>query len=164
MKRKTRGYACDVSRYHSYVIINLILLLIFFVCVQKLCIKGMANIKTLIGLVNVFGSYIGPNDDTVQIFSPSTSSLLTLSECSEANPAKRTDLKRLLKEALPSQSSEVFKKAMARAKKAASVLLLLSLESAETTFVCSFQNFEQIFSLDVGKVFVVTLFISLLCF
>ncbi|XP_078342508.1 uncharacterized protein LOC144628299 [Oculina patagonica] len=118
---------------------------------QKVCIKGMANIKTLIGLVNVFGSNIGPNDDTVQIFSPSTSSLLTISECSEVNLAKRTDFKRLLKESLHSQPSELFKKAMVRAKKAASILLMRSLESVETTFVCSFQGFEQIFSLDLGK-------------
>ncbi len=143
-----------------YVIVNLI----NFLCVQKVCIKGMANIKTLIGLVNVFGSNIGPNHDTVQIFSPSTSSLLTISECSEANPAKRTDIKRLLKEALQSKPPELFKKVMLRAKKAASILLMRSLETIETTFVCGFQCFEQIFSLDLGKVFVLTLFILLLCF
>ena len=130
---------------------------IFYFVYQKVCIKGMANIKTLIGLVNVFGSDIGPNHDTVRIFSPSTSSLLTLSECSEAAPAKGIELKSLLKETLQRQPSEVFKKALVRAKKAASVLLMRSLETVETTFVSSFQCFEQIFSLDLGKVFVVAL-------
>lgn len=117
----------------------------------------MTTINTLTGMVNVFGSNIGPNHNTVQIFSPSTSSLLTLSECSETDPVKGNDLKRLLKEALQNQSSDVCKKAMVRAKKAASVLLMMSLESVETTFVCSFQCFEQIFSWDLGKVFVVSL-------
>ncbi|KAJ7336072.1 Polynucleotide 5'-hydroxyl-kinase nol9 [Desmophyllum pertusum] len=118
---------------------------------QKVCIKGMALIKTLTGLVNIFGSNIGPNHDAVQIFSPSTSSLVTLSECSEVDTTKKTDLKKLLKDALQSQSSEVFKKALARAKKAATVLLMTSLQTVDTNFVCSFQCFEQIFSLDLGK-------------
>lgn len=115
----------------------------------------MALVKTLTGLVNIFGSNIGSDHDAVQIFSPSTSSLLTISECSAADATKRTDLKRLLKESLQSQSSAVFKKAMVRAKKAASVLLMKAVETVETIFVCSFPCFEEIFSLDLGKVFVV---------
>lgn len=119
----------------------------------------MALIKTLTGLVNIFGCNIGSNHDAVQIFSPSTSSLLTISECSEADVTKRTDLKRLLKESLQSQPLEVFKKAMVRTKKAASVLLMKAIENVETTFVCSFPSFEEIFSFDLGKVFVVELLI-----
>jgi len=111
----------------------------------------MALIKTLTGLVNIFGYNIGPNHDALQVFSPSTSSLLTISECSEADATKRTDFKRLLKESLQSQPLEVFKKAMVRTKKAASVLLMKAIQTVETTFVCSFPSFEEIFSLDLGK-------------
>ena len=85
-----------------------------------------------------------------------------MSECSEADAVTRTDLKRLLKESLPSQPLEVFKKAIARTKKAASVLLVRAVQTVETTFVCSFPSFEEIFSLDLGKVFGVELLISLL--
>ena len=115
----------------------------------------MALIRTLTGLVNIFGYNIGSNHDSVQIFSPSTSSLLTISECSEADATKRTDLKRLLKESLQNQPSEVFKKVMLRTKRAASVVLMRAIETVETTFVCSFPSFEEIFSLDLGKVFIV---------
>lgn len=128
-------------------------------CLQKVCIKGMALIKTLTGLVNIFGCNIGSNHDAVQIFSPSTSSLLTISECSELDATIRTDLKRLLKKSLQSQPLEVFKKALVRTKKAASVLLIRAIETLETTFVCSFSNFEEIFSLDLGKVIVVELLV-----
>jgi len=117
----------------------------------------MALVKTLTGLVNIFGCNIGPNHDAVQVFSPGTSSLLTLSECSETDATKKMDLKRLLKESLQNQPLDVFKKAMARTKKAASVLLMTAIETVETTFVCSFPSFEEIFNLDLGKVFVVEL-------
>ena len=126
-------------------------------CLQKVSIKGMTLIKTLTGLVNIFGCNIGSNHDAVHIFSPSTSSLLTISECSELDAAIRTDLKRLLKESLRSQPLEVFKKALVRAKKAASVFLMRAIETLETTFVCSFSSFEEIFSLNLGKVIVVEL-------
>lgn len=121
-------------------------------CSQKVCIKGIALIKTLTGLVNIFGCNIGSNHDAVQIFSPSTSSLLTISECSEADATKTTDLKRLLQESLKSQPLEVFKKARIRTKKASSVILMRAMETVETTFVCSFPSFKEIFSLDLGKV------------
>lgn len=130
---------------------------------QKVCIKGIALIKTLTGLVNIFGCNIGSSRDAVQIFSPSTSSLLTISECSEADATKTTDLKRLLQQSLKSQPLEVFKKAMVRAKKASSVILMRAMETVETTFVCSFPSFEKIFSLDLGKVIVVQLFKSCYC-
>ena len=112
----------------------------------------MALIKTLTGLVNIFGCNIGSNHDAVQIFSPSTSSLLTISECSELDAGMRTDLKRLLKNSLQSQPLEVIKRALVRTKKAASVLLMRPIETLETTFVCSFSSFEEIFSLDLDKV------------
>jgi len=121
-------------------------------CLQKVCIKGIALIKTLAGLVNIFGCNIGSRHDAVQIYSPSTSSLLTISECSEADATKTTDLKRLLQESLKSQPLEVFKKAMVRTKKASSVILMRAMETVETTFVCSFPSFEGIFSLDLAKV------------
>ena len=129
----------------------------YFIFLQKVCIKGVALIKTFTGLVNIFGCNIGPSHDAVQVFSPGTSSLLTLSECSETDATKRTDLKRLLKESLQNQPLDVFKKALARTKKAASVLLMKATETVETTFVCSFPSFEEIFNLDLGKVFVVEL-------
>ena len=62
-----------------------------------------------------------------------------------------------MKNSLQSQPLEVIKKALVRTKKAASVLLMRPIETLKTTFVCSFSSFEEIFSLDLGKVIVVEL-------
>ena len=123
----------------------------------------MANVKAITGLVNILGSNIGPDHEAVQIISPSTSSLISLSESSDDKITKKTDLKRTLKESLQSQSSEVLKKATKRAKQAAVVLLMTSLQTVETSFISSFQCFEEIFSLDLGKVhvLVVALYLAL---
>ena len=119
---------------------------------QKVCIKGMAQIKTLIGSADVYGSIIKADHDPVEIFSPCTSSLVVLSECSRENSSNSTILKRTLQDALQNQPSEVMKKALVRAKKAATVLVIKSLQTIEATFVCSLQSFHDIFSLDLGKV------------
>ena len=119
---------------------------------QSVSIKGLAQIKTLIGSAEVFGFILEANHGPVEIFSPSTSSLVTVSECSKGDSSNRTNLKTTLQDALQNQPSDVIKKILARAKKAAVVLLISSLQSVEMNFVCSFQSFQDIFSLDLGKV------------
>ena len=116
----------------------------------------MAQIKTLIGSADVYGStcIIKADHGPVEIFSPCTSSLVVLSECSRENSSNSTNLKRTLQDALQNQPSEMMKKALVRAKKAATVLVMKSLKTIEATFVCSLQSFHDnfIFSLDLGKV------------
>ena len=114
----------------------------------------MALIKTLIGSVEVYGSVLGPDHDPVEIFCPSTSSLAVLSEHSEENSSRGINLKRKFQDVLQNQPPEVMKKALVRSRKSATVLLMKSLQTVETNFVCSFQRFHDIFSLNLGKVFV----------
>lgn len=123
-----------------------------FVSQQNVCIKGSAKITALVGLAEVMGSILKPGHESVEIFSASTSSLLTLSECSKDSSSSKSNLKRTLQNALQRQPSEVMKKALVRARKAATVLLLKSLQTVEMKFVCSFQSFQDIFNLDLGKV------------
>lgn len=113
--------------------------------------KGLANVKVLIGVVNILGSNIGPEHEAVQIFSPSSSSLISLCEFSDTKIKLETK-KRTLKETLPKQLSDLIQKAVKRAKKAAAVLLISSLQTVETSFVSSFQCYEGIFNLDLDKV------------
>lgn len=54
--------------------------LLFLAKGQRVCMKGLANVKVLIGVVNILGSNIGPEHEAVQIFSPSSSSLISLCE------------------------------------------------------------------------------------
>ena len=128
--------------------------LFVFVLNQRVCIKGLAQIKTLIGSVEVYGSVLGPDHDPVEIFCPSTSSLAVLSEHSEENSSRGINLKRTFQDVLQNQPPEVMKKALVRSRKSATVLLMKSLQTVETNFVCSFQRFHDIFSLNLGKVFV----------
>ena len=128
--------------------------LFVFVLNQRVCIKGLALIKTLIGSVEVYGSVLGPDHDPVEIFCPSTSSLAVLSEHSEENSSRGINLKRTFQDVLQNQPPEVMKKALVRSRKSATVLLMKSLQTVETNFVCSFQRFHDIFSLNLGKVFV----------
>ena len=124
--------------------------------------KGLANVKVLIGVVNILGSNIGPEHEAVQIFSPSSSSLISLCEFSDAKIKLETK-KRTLRETLQKQSSDLIQKAVKRAKKAATVLLISSLQTVETSFVSSFQCYEGIFNLDLDKVdaFAITLQVTL---
>lgn len=123
--------------------------------------KGLANVKVLIGVVNILGSNIGPEHEAVQIFSPSSSSLISLCEFSDAKIKLETK-KRTLRDTLQKQSSDLIQKAVKRAKKAATVLLISSLQTVETSFVSSFQCYEGIFNLDLDKVdaFAITLQIT----
>ena len=125
--------------------------------------KGLANVKVLIGVVNILGSNIGPEHEAVQIFSPSSSSLISLCEFNSDAKIKLEPKKRTLKETLQKQSSDLIQKAVKRAKKAATVLLISSLQTVETSFVSSFQCYEGIFNLDLDKVdaFAITLQITL---
>lgn len=123
-----------------------------FVLNQRVCIKGLALIKTLIGAVEVYGSVLGPGHDPVEIFCPSTSSLAVLSEHSEENCSRGINLKRTFQDVLQNQPPEVMKKVLVRSRKSATVLLMKSLQIVETNFVCSFQRFHDIFSLNLGKV------------
>lgn len=124
--------------------------LLFLAKGQRVCIKGLANVKVLIGVVNILGSNIGPEHEAVQIFSPSSSSLISLCEFSDAKIKLETK-KRTLRETLQKQSSDLIQKAVKRAKKAATVLLISSLQTVETSFVSSFQCYEGIFNLDLDK-------------
>ena len=125
--------------------------------------KGLANVKVLIGVVNILGSNIGPEHEAVQIFSPSSSSLISLCEFNSDAKIQLETKKRTLKETLQKQSSDLIQKAVKRAKKAATVLLISSLQTVETSFVSSFQCYEGIFNLDLDKVdaFAITLQITL---
>ncbi|CAH3188431.1 unnamed protein product [Porites evermanni] len=119
---------------------------------QRVCIKGLALIKTLIGSVEVYGSVLRPDHDPVEIFCPSTSSLAVLSEHSEENSSRGINLKRTFQDVLQNQPPEVMKKALVRSRKSATVLLMKSLQTVETNFVCSIQRFHDIFSSNLGKV------------
>lgn len=127
-------------------------MLFVFLLNQRVCIKGLALIKTLIGSVEVYGSVLRPDHDPVEIFCPSTSSLAVLSEYSEENSSRGINLKRTFQDVLQNQPPEVMKKALVRSRKSATVLLMKSLQTVETNFVCSFQRFHDIFSSNLGKV------------
>ena len=129
-------------------------MLFVFLLNQRVCIKGLALIKTLIGSVEVYGSVLRPDHDPVEIFCPSTSSLAVLSEYSEENSSRGINLKRTFQDVLQNQPPEVMKKALVRSRKSATVLLMKSLQTVETNFVCSIQRFHDIFSSNLGKVFV----------
>lgn len=118
---------------------------------QKVCIKGSVKIKALTGSAEVFGYVIKAEYKPVELFSPGTSSLVTLSECGKEDSSTTTNVRKTLLDALQNQPSEVIKKALTRAKKASAVLLMRSVQSVEMNFVCSFQSFQDIFSLDLGK-------------
>ena len=106
------------------------------------------------GSAEVFGYVIKAEYKPVELFSPGTSSLVTLSECGKEDSSTTTNVRKTLLDALQNQPSEVIKKALTRAKKASAVLLMRSVQSVEMNFVCSFQSFQDIFSLDFGKVHV----------
>ena len=106
------------------------------------------------GSAEVFGYVIKVEYKTVELFSPGTSSLVALSECGKEDSSIRTNVRKTLLDALQNQPSEVIKKALTRAKKASAVLLMRSVQSVEMNFVCSFQSFQDVFSLDLGKVLV----------
>ena len=152
----TDAHYCYFINESSSFSFEIISLLCFFVFVlnQRVCIKGLALIKTLIGSVEVYGSVLGPDHDPVEIFCPSTSSLAVLSECSEENSSRGINLKRTFQDVLQNQPPEVMKKALVRSRKSATVLLMKSLQTRETNFVCSIQRFHDIFSSNLGKVFV----------
>lgn len=110
----------------------------------------MASVKVLIGVVNIFGSNIGPDDEAVQVFSPSSSSLISLCELNDAKITLEAK-KRILKGTLQKQSSDLIQKTIKRAKKAAAVILISSLQTVETSFVSSCQHYEEIFNPELDK-------------
>lgn len=111
----------------------------------------MASVKVLIGVVNIFGSNIGPDHEAVQVFSPSSSSLISLCELNDAKITLEAK-KRILKGTLQKQSSDLIQKTIKRAKKAAAVILISSLQTVETSFVSSCQHYEEIFNPELDKV------------
>ena len=146
-------YCYLIKEFFIYFFLNYFVLFVF-VLNQRVCIKGLALIKTLIGSVEVYGSVLRHDHDPVEIFCPSTSSLAVLSEHSEENCSSGINLKRTFQDVLQNQPPEVMKKALVRSRKLATVLLMKSLQTVETNFVCSIQRFHDIFSSNLGKVFV----------
>lgn len=119
---------------------------------QKVCIKGLAQIEVLCGSTDIFGSILKPGHAPVDIFSGSTSSLITFSECSQDDFSTGKDFSGKMQHALRNQPQEVMKMIIARGMKMASILLLKSLQTVEVNFVSSFKKYGDIFKLELGKV------------
>ena len=111
------------------------------------------ELDVLAGSVCVLGYIVlQEQQKSYKIFSPSTSSLITLEECgnlkSTATSQERDSIQKLLK----TQGKDVVKKGTLRAKKAAAVLLFRTFTSLEADFVCQFPPFQEIFSSNVCEV------------
>ncbi|XP_015767061.1 PREDICTED: polynucleotide 5'-hydroxyl-kinase NOL9-like [Acropora digitifera] len=126
--------------------------LLFLTKGQKVCIKGVAQIEVLCGSADIFGSILKPGHVPVDIFSGSTSSLITFSQCSQDDFSTAKDCSGKIQHALRNQPPEIMKMIIARGMKMASVLLLKSLQTVEVNFVSSFKKYGDIFKLELGKV------------
>lgn len=125
--------------------------LLFLTKGQKVCIKGVAQIEVLCGSTDIFGSILKPGHVPVDIFSGSTSSLITFSECSQDDFSTAKDCSGKIQHALRNQPPEIMKMIIARGMKMASILLLKSLQTVEVNFVSSFKKYGDIFKLELGK-------------
>ena len=101
-------------------------------------------------MADVFGYKLKFSGGPVNIFS--SASLLVITECSENNLVKRTGLRIVMVKGLHTQSREIIKKAVTRAKNVSSVLLLKSLQTVQVEFICGIEHFQDIFHFDSGKV------------
>ena len=113
---------------------------------QALAVQGKVSIKLLQGAIDVMGYKMNTGQQT-SLFSPNFSSLLTIKECrkDEDTLTKQS----LIKDLVDANDQQTKKKAIARAQKASSVILMSKTESVETDFVRQFKEYKDCFTVKV---------------
>ena len=117
-----------------------------------MAVRGKVRLRPLSGSVDVLGHTLTAGLKTYQIFSTSTSSFLTITACSSdgGNSSERLqDIREVLKN--HGCDTEKIKKALSRAREAASVVLLQQLTHPAAEFVCHYEPYCSIFSDTTGK-------------
>lgn len=109
---------------------------------QTVAIQGKALLLLIKGSVDILGYEVKQDSQTYKLFSPSSSSLLTMRECNKET--NNTHSSSRLSEILSPQSAKLKKIALARTHKAASVLLMDGLQSLETDFITQYKEYDDI--------------------
>ena len=122
---------------------------------KNVAILGKVGIKPLIGSVDVNGHTLEAGQKFYQLFSPLTSSLLTITDSSD--DGKRSEQFLKVKEIVKNQHSDTAKKTLSRARKAASVVLLCRLQNLACDFVTHYEPYYNIFGDVINKVLIYSL-------